>query len=58
MNPAWVIHTGRLVLSPVNGSDLPDLRAIKADPSVAWGIPELVRELKIEDMSVPIQNKR
>ena len=31
---------------------------IKADPAVAWGIPELVRELKIEDMAVPIQNKR
>jgi len=31
---------------------------IKADPAVAWGIPELVRELKIEDMQVPIQNKR
>jgi branched-chain amino acid transport system substrate-binding protein len=31
---------------------------IKADPAVAWGIPELVRELKIEDMTVPIQNKR
>ncbi|PPQ27063.1 GNAT family N-acetyltransferase [Rhodopila globiformis] len=34
MNPAWVIHTGRLVLSPVAGGDLPDLRAIKADPGV------------------------
>jgi branched-chain amino acid transport system substrate-binding protein len=31
---------------------------IKADPAVTWGIPELVRELKIEDMTVPIQNKR
>ena len=31
---------------------------IKADPAVAWGIPELVRELKIEDMDVPIKNKR
>jgi branched-chain amino acid transport system substrate-binding protein len=31
---------------------------IKADPAVAWGIPELVRELKIEDMTVPVQNKR
>src|SRR3954465_15644436 len=31
---------------------------IKSDPAVAWGIPELVRELKIEDMQVPIQNKR
>jgi RimJ/RimL family protein N-acetyltransferase len=34
VNPAWVVHTGRLVLSPVTGSDLPDLRAIKADPGV------------------------
>jgi len=31
---------------------------IKADPAVAWGIPELVRELKIEDMQVPILNKK
>jgi branched-chain amino acid transport system substrate-binding protein len=31
---------------------------IKADPAVAWGIPELVRELKIEDMDVPVKNKR
>jgi branched-chain amino acid transport system substrate-binding protein len=31
---------------------------IKADPAVSWGIPELVRELKIEDMPVPIKNKR
>jgi branched-chain amino acid transport system substrate-binding protein len=31
---------------------------IKVDPAVAWGIPELVRELRIEDMNVPIQNKR
>jgi branched-chain amino acid transport system substrate-binding protein len=31
---------------------------IKSDPAVAWGVPELVRELKIEDMQVPIQNKR
>jgi RimJ/RimL family protein N-acetyltransferase len=34
MNPAWVLQTARLVLSPVGGSDLTDLRAIKADPSV------------------------
>jgi branched-chain amino acid transport system substrate-binding protein len=31
---------------------------IKVDPNVAWGIPELVRELKIEDMPIPITNKR
>jgi len=34
VNPAWAIRTGRLVLTPVTGSDLVDLRAIKADPAV------------------------
>jgi len=34
MNPAWVLRTARLVLSPVTGSDLPALGAFKADPSV------------------------
>lgn len=34
MNPLWVLHTGTLVLRPVHGADLPDLRAIKADPRV------------------------
>lgn len=34
MNPLWVLHTGRLRLTPVNGADLPDLRALKADPRV------------------------
>ena len=31
---------------------------IKVDPNVAWAIPELVKELKIEDMDIPIRNKR
>ncbi len=30
---------------------------IKVDPNVAWAIPELTREIKIEDMDVPIRNK-
>ncbi|WP_420339803.1 substrate-binding domain-containing protein [Roseibium sp.] len=30
---------------------------IKVDPDVEWGIPELVRELMIEDMSIPIRNQ-
>ena len=34
MNPAWVIQTGRLVLSPVGWQDLPDLTALKGDPLV------------------------
>jgi branched-chain amino acid transport system substrate-binding protein len=31
---------------------------IKADPAFAWGVPELVREIKPEEMSIPIKNKR
>jgi branched-chain amino acid transport system substrate-binding protein len=31
---------------------------IKVDPNVAWAIPELTREIKIEDMDLPIRNKR
>ena len=31
---------------------------IKVDPKVAWAVPELVREIKIEDMNIPIRNKR
>lgn len=34
MNPAQVLRTARLVLTPVGGGDLADLRAIKADPVV------------------------
>ncbi len=31
---------------------------IKNDPALAWGVPELVREIKPEEMDVPIRNKR
>ncbi len=31
---------------------------IKDDPAFAWGVPELVREIKPEEMSIPIRNKR
>jgi branched-chain amino acid transport system substrate-binding protein len=31
---------------------------IKVDPAVAWGIPVLVREIKPDEMSVPIRNTR
>jgi branched-chain amino acid transport system substrate-binding protein len=31
---------------------------IKNDPAFAWGVPELVREIKAEEMVVPIRNKR
>ena len=31
---------------------------IKVDPAFAWGVPELVQEIKASDMNVPIRNKR
>jgi branched-chain amino acid transport system substrate-binding protein len=31
---------------------------IKSDPAFAWGVPELIREIKPEEMNVPIRNKR
>jgi branched-chain amino acid transport system substrate-binding protein len=31
---------------------------IKVDPAFAWGVPELVREIKPSEMDVPIKNKR
>jgi len=34
MNPTWIVRTARLVLTPVHGADLPELRAIKSDPRV------------------------
>lgn len=34
MNVSWVMRTGRLVMRPVAYGDLPDLVALKADPTV------------------------
>ncbi|MEO8835982.1 MAG: substrate-binding domain-containing protein [Caldimonas sp.] len=31
---------------------------IKSDPAFAWGVPELVHEIKPEEMNIPIKNKR
>jgi branched-chain amino acid transport system substrate-binding protein len=31
---------------------------IKNDPAFAWGVPELVHEIKPEEMNIPIKNKR
>ncbi len=31
---------------------------IKVDPAFAWGVPELIREIKASEMDVPIRNKR
>ena len=33
-------------------------RLFNLDPAFAWGVPELVREIKPEEMNVPIKNTR
>jgi RimJ/RimL family protein N-acetyltransferase len=34
VSAAWTLRTGRLLMTPLGGADLPDLRLIKAAPSV------------------------
>ena len=31
---------------------------VKLDPAFAWGVPELIREIKPEEMNIPVRNKR
>jgi branched-chain amino acid transport system substrate-binding protein len=31
---------------------------VKVDPNLAWAVNEPIREIKIEDMNVPIKNMR
>jgi branched-chain amino acid transport system substrate-binding protein len=31
---------------------------IKVDPAFAWGVPELVREIKPQEMTIPIRNQQ
>ncbi|MFB9950639.1 substrate-binding domain-containing protein [Rhizobium puerariae] len=49
---------GKMIFRPKDHQALQSMYhfKIKVDPNVEWGIPELVRELKIEDMNVPIRN--
>jgi branched-chain amino acid transport system substrate-binding protein len=51
---------GRMVFRKEDHQAMQSMYAfkIKVDPNVAWAIPELTREIKIEDMDVPIRNRR
>jgi branched-chain amino acid transport system substrate-binding protein len=31
---------------------------IRVDPQVEWGIPQLVREIRLEEMEIPVRNRR
>ena len=51
---------GRMVFRPEDHQALQSMYhfRIRVDPAVKWAVPELVRELKIGDMDIPVQNKR
>jgi branched-chain amino acid transport system substrate-binding protein len=51
---------GRMCFRPQDHQALQSMYHFKTkvDPNVEWGIPELVRELAIEDMKIPILNKK
>jgi len=51
---------GKMVFRPEDHQALQSMYhfKIKVDPDVEWGIPELVRELKIEDMKIPVKTKQ
>jgi branched-chain amino acid transport system substrate-binding protein len=51
---------GKMVFRPEDHQALQSMYhfKIKVDPAVAWGIPELVEELKIDDMKIPIRNRK
>ncbi|MEI2386715.1 substrate-binding domain-containing protein [Breoghania sp. JC706] len=55
----WQTPKGKMVFRKEDHQALQSMYhfKIKVDPDVEWGIPELVRELKIEDMDIPIRNK-
>lgn len=56
----WQTPKGKMVFRPEDHQALQSMYhfKIKVDPNVEWAIPELVEELKIEDMDIPIRNKK
>ena len=54
----WMTPKGKMVFRPEDHQALQSMYhfKIRVDPDVAWAIPELVRELTIEDLPIPIRN--
>ena len=55
----WETPKGKMVFRAEDHQALQSMYhfKIKVDPDVAWAIPELVRELSIEDLPIPVRNK-
>ncbi len=51
---------GRMIFRKEDHQAMQEMYAfkIKVDPKVAWAIPELTRVIAIDDMKVPIENRR
>ncbi len=51
---------GKMVFRKEDHQALQDMYhfRIKSDPAVAWGVPELVREIPASELTIPIRNKR
>ncbi|NDW46096.1 substrate-binding domain-containing protein [Ruegeria sp. PrR005] len=54
----WETPKGKMVFRPEDHQALQSMYhfKIKVDPNVDWAIPELVRELTIDDLPIPIRN--
>ena len=55
----WMTPKGKMVFRPEDHQALQSMYhfKIRVDPEVEWAIPELVRELTIEDLPIPIRNQ-
>ncbi len=56
----WQAPKGRMLFRKEDHQALQSMFGfkLKDDPAVKWAVPELTREFKIEDMNLPIANKR
>lgn len=54
----WETPKGKMMFRPEDHQALQSMYhfKIKVDPNVDWAIPELVRELTIDDLPIPIRN--
>ncbi|TDE37455.1 substrate-binding domain-containing protein [Antarcticimicrobium sediminis] len=55
----WETPKGKMVFRPEDHQALQSMYhfKIRVDPDVDWAIPELVRELGIDDLPIPVRNK-
>ena len=57
---SWETPKGKMTFRKEDHQAMQDMFhfRIKNDPAFAWGVPELVRVIKAEELNIPIRNKR